>query len=109
MVIMKNNKKFFLILIIGAFTLSGCSPFGNSSLIDNLNSIGDSIIGAIPFKDIPVRYGDATTVETVTTDGSTNSVVGYSMSETLLEVSDSQATSSTTSSANGYTFTEVYQ
>lgn len=90
-----------------ALTLAGCSPFGQSSFIDNLNSIADDIL-TLPFKDAPVKYGDAQSAETVITNGDYNGVVGYELKATVQEISDSQSTISATSSTPGYTFTEVY-
>lgn len=89
------------------FLLTSCNPFGQNSLID-FKSISDGNIFTSPFIDTPQKYGDAQAVETVTTDGSTNSTVGYQLQASIQEISDAQTTVNTTSSTSGYTFTEVF-
>lgn len=94
-------------LVILVFLLTSCNPFGQNSFID-FSRITDGGIFTTPFKDTPQKYGDAQAVETVTTDGSTSSTVGYQLQATVQEVSDTQTTVNTTSSTSNYTFTEVY-
>lgn len=101
-------KMLRLVFLLTTFVfITGCSPFGNSSFIDNLSSIADDLL-KFPFKDTPIKYGDAQAVDVVVTNGSTGSANGYEMQATLQEISDSQTTVSTMSSTPGYTFTEIY-